>query len=84
MAAGVPVLANRIPAHEALLGRDLSDRLVTFGAADAAAVALDDVLSLGPDAVERLAALERARAERFGIRRLGDDIEAIYAEIGLA
>ena len=82
MAAGVPVLVSDIPAHAALIGTELQHRLVGFddprAAAKAIAVALNDVAGSTRDA--RVA---RERAERFSIPRLGNEIAALYGDLGL-
>lgn len=83
LAAGVPVLANRIPAHEALLGPSLADRL--FDAADpgGAARGIESLLSLAPDEIADLERRGRERAQHFHIARLGTQVEALYADIGV-
>lgn len=83
LAAGVPVVANRIPAHEDLLGPVLVGHLARFEESDEAARRIEDQLSLGPDAATQAERAGRARAEQFGIGRLADQVDGLYAELGL-
>lgn len=78
MAAGVPLLANRIPAHEALLGGDLADRLIDFGDPEAASGSIRSLLEAGPAALEGLSARLRTRAADYDIDRLRSQIDEIY------
>ena len=83
MAAGVPLIANRIPAHEALLGLDLGDRLLDFPETDAAAERIRVELS-APDADrEELSARLRARAADYDVTRLRGQIGGLYARLGV-
>lgn len=83
MAAGVPVVANRIPAHVALLGPALARHLVRFENSDEAARGIDAQLTLGPEECAEIERDGRARAEQYGISRLADQIDGLYAELGL-
>jgi glycosyltransferase involved in cell wall biosynthesis len=81
MAAGVPVLARRIPAHELLLGDDLADGLVDFSDPDAAADAISGLLTADRDELAGLSTRLRARAADFGIGRLQSQIEELYTRL---
>lgn len=81
MAAGVAVLANDIPAHRALLGPDLADRLVDFNDAAASAAALDALLHAPPKRLASIERRERERAAEYGIDRLVGQIDGLYAEV---
>lgn len=83
IAAGVPVVANRIPAHTALLGSALAGHLVRFEDSEEAARRIEAQLTLTPEASAQIERDGRARAEQFGIGRLADQIDALYAELGL-
>ncbi|MBA2634226.1 MAG: glycosyltransferase family 4 protein [Chloroflexi bacterium] len=83
MAAGVPVIANRIPAHASLLGPPLAAQLVRFDDPEEVARGIEAQLTLTPEVSVEIARLGRARAERFGIGRLADQIDGLYAELGL-
>jgi alpha-1,3-mannosyltransferase len=83
MAAGVPVLANRIPAHEALLGGNLAGQLIDFGDPDAAAESISTLLAAGPDALDELSERLRARAAGHDIGRLRGQIEQLYERLGV-
>jgi alpha-1,3-mannosyltransferase len=81
MAAGVPLLANRIPAHEALLGDDLADRLTDFGDADAAADSIRSVLVATEAQLGGLSARLRTRAADYDVARLCGQIDKLYAQL---
>jgi alpha-1,3-mannosyltransferase len=83
LAAGVPVLANRIAAHEALLGPDLRDRLIDAADPQASARAIESLLTLRPEDAAKIAERSRSRAKQFGITRLGRQIENLYGELDL-
>lgn len=78
MAAGVPLLANRIPAHEALLGADLAGRLLDFGDPDAASRSIRAQLETADADRDELSARLRARAADFDIARLTAQIDQLY------
>jgi alpha-1,3-mannosyltransferase len=81
MAAGVPLLANRIPAHEALLGGDLAGQLTDFGDSDKAARAIHSLLGAGPAKLAGLSARLRTRAADYDIGRLIGEIDELYSRL---
>ena len=81
MAAGVPLLANRIPAHEALLGGDLAGQLTDFGDPDEAARAIRSLMGAGPAELDRLSARLRTRAADYDIGRLIGEIDELYSRL---
>jgi alpha-1,3-mannosyltransferase len=81
MAAGVPLLANRIPAHEALLGGDLAGQLTDFGDPDKAARAIHSLLGAGPAKLAGLSARLRTRAADYDIGRLIGEIDELYSRL---
>ncbi len=81
MAAGVPLLANRIPANELLLEGDLGSQLIDFGDADAAASSIRALLEADTSELNGLSARLRTRASDFGIGRLRGQIEELYARL---
>ena len=81
MAAGVPVLANQIPAHAALLGGDLEGQLMDFGDPDGAAESIRAALKAPKVELGRLSARLRARAANYDIARLLGQIDELYAEL---
>jgi alpha-1,3-mannosyltransferase len=84
MAAGVPICAQRIPAHELLLGPALVHLLVDFDQPDQAAGRIRELLQLDPAGAAQLSGQLRERASGYGIDRLRDEIEGLYARLGLA
>jgi alpha-1,3-mannosyltransferase len=83
MAAGVPLLANRIPAHEALLGRDLAGQLIDFSDPDNAAESIGALLTADKTELDGLSARLRARAADYDIGRLLGQIDGLYARLGV-
>ena len=83
MAAGVPLLANAIPAHEALLGDDLAGQLIEFGDAEAAADSIRAMLKTPKADLDALSASLRARAADYDIARLVRQIDELYAQLGV-
>jgi alpha-1,3-mannosyltransferase len=81
MAAGVPLLANRIPAHEALLGGDLAEQLTDFGDPDEAARAIYSLLGAGRVELGGLSARLRTRAADYDIGRLIGEIDELYSRL---
>jgi glycosyltransferase involved in cell wall biosynthesis len=81
MAAGVPLLANWIPAHEALLGGDLSGRLVNFGDPAEAAESIRAALKAPKAELDGLSARLRTRAGDYDIARLLGQIDGLYREL---
>lgn len=81
MAAGVPLLANGIPAHEALLGEGLTDRLTDFGHPDEAARAIRSLMGAGRAELGELSARLRTRAADYDIGRLIGEIDELYARL---
>ncbi len=81
MAAGVPLVANRIPAHELLLGSGLSGQLVDFGDANAAAGSIRALLEAGKGDLDALTAKLRARAADYDIERLRGQIDELYSQL---
>lgn len=83
MAAGRPVVANAIPTHAEILGPELAQLLVPF-ADRAATEAIAGLLDAPVNDREALGARGRARAREFDLPRLVDELEGIYAAIGLS
>ena len=83
MAAGVPVLANRIPAHEQLLGSGLQAQLVDFDDPEAAAGSISALLRAGTGDLDQLSARLRAQALGYDIARLRGQIEELYGQLGV-
>jgi alpha-1,3-mannosyltransferase len=83
MAAGVPLLANRIPSHEALLGDDLTGQLIDFWDPESAAESIRAVLSSPEAALGELSGRLRTRAADFDIGRLVGQIDGLYASLGV-
>ena len=83
MAAGVPVLANRIPAHEQLLGSGLQAQLVDFDEPEAAAGSISALLRAGTGDLDQLSARLRAQALGYDIARLRGQIEELYGQLGV-
>ncbi len=81
MAAGVPVLANRIPAHEWLLGETLAGQVIDFGDPDAAAASIRTLLGATPSELGELSVRLRARASDFDIGRLRSQIDELYVKL---
>jgi len=81
MAAGVPLLASPIPAHEQLLGGDLCSQLVDFNDPDAAAGSIHGLLEADTGELNALSLRLRARASEFGIARLRGQIEELHARL---
>jgi glycosyltransferase involved in cell wall biosynthesis len=83
LAAGTPVLASDIPAHRALLGPDLADRVVDLTSPGAAAEEIVRHLTAAPATTTSLTERERARARSYDVGRLKRDIDALYIQLGL-
>lgn len=83
MAAGVPLLARRIPAHEQLLGSGLQAQLVDFDDPEAAAQSIDRLLQAGTRELDGLSARLRAEALDYDIDRLRGQIEELYGQLGV-
>ncbi len=83
MAAGVPVLANRIPAHEALLGEELAGQLVDFGDPEASADSIRAALRAPTARLDELSGRLRNRAADYGIDRLLRQIDRLYDRLGV-
>jgi GT2 family glycosyltransferase/glycosyltransferase involved in cell wall biosynthesis len=83
MAAAVPVLANDIPAHRALLGPDLAANLADFAHPSEAGAAIARLLELPARARLALGQKERTRAEEYDIARLVRDVDRLYESLGV-
>ena len=83
MAAAVPVLANDIPAHRALLGPDLAGNLIDFGAAQRAGLEIATLLEMDEPPKLALGEKERARAAQYDEPRLLRDLETLYESLGV-
>jgi alpha-1,3-mannosyltransferase len=83
MAAGVPLVANRIPAHVALLGPDLEERLTDFGEPEAASSAIRGAMSLGLRESAELSARLKQRALGYDVSRLLHEIDDLYVRLGV-
>jgi glycosyltransferase involved in cell wall biosynthesis len=81
MASAIPVLASDIPPHRALLEATAPDALVDFDDAEAAADRIEAVLTRPAAASTVVGARLRDAARPYGIDRLVDEIEAVYATI---
>lgn len=86
MAAGVPVLANDIPAHREVLGPYLEDRLVDFGDSGAVARALTTLMAPDPSDsfLRSVGERERVVAGDYDVGRLVAQIDELYRELGVA
>jgi glycosyltransferase involved in cell wall biosynthesis len=83
MAAGVPLVARRIPAHELLLGSDLSDLILDFNDADAVAARIRGLLAADPGDLALLTGKLRIRAAEFDMTRLHGQIQGLYSRLGV-
>jgi glycosyltransferase involved in cell wall biosynthesis len=83
MAAGVPLVARPIPAHELLLGSDLAGQLVDLNDPDAAAGAIGGLLRADIGELDALTRRLRARAADFDMARLHGQIQELYARLGV-
>jgi alpha-1,3-mannosyltransferase len=83
MAAGVPVLANRIPAHEALLGEKLAGQLVDFGDSERSADSIRAALRAPTARLDELSGRLRNRAADYDIDRLVGQIDGLYESLGV-
>ena len=79
MAAGLPVVATRIPGYEAVLPSE-AGRLVAPGDEDALAAALGELLA-DAGLRARLGGAGRREAARYDWSRVGDEIAAVYDEV---
>jgi phosphatidyl-myo-inositol alpha-mannosyltransferase len=79
MAAGLPVVATRIPGYAAVLP-EAAGRLVPPGDEAALAEALGELLGDG-ELRSRLGEVGRREAARYDWRRVGDEIAAVYDEV---
>lgn len=84
LAAGAPVLANRIAPHAAVLGDRLRERLVDFSDPEAAGRAIAAALAASPSSDATLSGLERERAADHDITRLADEVDRLYGRLGLS
>jgi alpha-1,3-mannosyltransferase len=83
MAAGVPLLANRIPAHEALLGESLAGQLIDFGDPDAAGASIRTMVTAPKATLKDLSARLRERAADYDVARLCAQVDDLYARLGV-
>jgi glycosyltransferase involved in cell wall biosynthesis len=83
MAAGVPVLANRIPAHEALLSEELAGQLVDFGDPEGSADSIRAALRAPTARLDELSGRLRDRAADYDIHRLLRQIDQLYDRLGV-
>jgi len=83
MAAGVPLVARRIPAHEQLLGGGLEAQLVDFDEPEAAAGSIRSLLQAGKADLDQMSAQLRAQALNYDIGRLRSQIEGLYGRLGV-
>ena len=81
MAAGVPLLARRIPAHEQLLRGALEAQLVDFDEPEAAAGSIRALLRARKGDLDQLSARLRAEALNYDIDRLRGQIDELYARM---
>lgn len=77
LAAGLPVVANDIPAHREVLGEDLTACLVNFGQPETAAARIANLLD-DPGERARLGAAGQVRSKLFDIDRLWSDLQQLY------
>ncbi len=83
MAAGVPLIARRIPAHGQLLGSGLAAQLVDFDEPEAAAGSIRSLLQASKADLDHISAQLRAQALNYDIDRLRGQIEGLYVERGV-
>jgi glycosyltransferase involved in cell wall biosynthesis len=83
MAAGSPVLASDIPAHRALLGPGLTERLLDMTAPADTAKTIEHHLAEKPADLVSLAARERQQAALHDVGRLKRDLDALYVRLGV-
>jgi glycosyltransferase involved in cell wall biosynthesis len=83
MAAGVPLVARRIPAHELLLGAENADLIVDFDDADAVAARIRELLAANPRDLAALTGRLRARAAEFDMARLYGQMQGLYERLGV-
>jgi alpha-1,3-mannosyltransferase len=81
MAAGVPLLARRIPAHELLLSGDLGSQLIAFDDPDSVAASIRGLLQADHLQLDELSARLRTRAADFGMARLTGQIDDLYLRL---
>ena len=84
MAAGLPLAARGIPAHEELLGPDLADLIVDFSQPDEAARAIRSLLVAPAERSEDLSRRLRARASGYDVSRLTTQMDGLYRGFGLS
>lgn len=78
LAAGVPVVANDIPAHREVLGPGLAHLAVDFTDQAATASALRRVFDMSDEAWRTLSHVERDRARQFDLSARLDELEQLY------
>jgi glycosyltransferase involved in cell wall biosynthesis len=83
MAAGVPLVARRIPAHVLLLGDELAGQLVDFDDPDAAAGSIRALLEADPGDLAAMSRKLRARAADYDMARLHGQIQGLYSRLGV-
>jgi GT2 family glycosyltransferase/glycosyltransferase involved in cell wall biosynthesis len=81
MAASVPVVANDIPAHRALVGNELTDTLVDFDSGRAAGEKIAGLLALPEESKTAIGELERHRAAEYDVARLVRDVDLLYESL---
>jgi glycosyltransferase involved in cell wall biosynthesis len=83
MAAGVPLVARRIPAHELLLGAENEELIVDFDDPNAVAARIRGLLAANPRELAALTGKLRARAAEFDMDRLHGQIQGLYSRLGV-
>jgi glycosyltransferase involved in cell wall biosynthesis len=81
MAAGTPVVGTRVGGLPTIIEDGKQGRLVEPGDAAALADALAEVLG-DPELRERMAERARSRARDFSWEAVGEQVEAVYHEVG--
>ena len=84
MAAGTPLLARDIPAHRAVLGESLSDRLFDADRPPSLTERIAAALAEPADELADQSARLRSRAAQFDISRLVGQIDHLYDAAGVA
>ena len=83
MAAGTPLLARDIPAHRAVLGPELADRLFDGDCPPSLTERMRDALGQPAGELAGQSARLRSRSAGFDISRLVQEIDEVYERVGL-
>lgn len=80
MAAGLPVIAGRIPGYATVLRHDVEGFLTAPASEHSLAVAMVRLLS-DPALVERMGVAGRAKAEEYSWAKIAERLLALYSEV---